>query len=98
MGDGIIGSYQVSSLFDDPELMGKRACTIVCANDFMGTWGALQWMEQTNNNKPILISGPVTDSIEGIKFIEENWGVAAGNPLDSPERICSFIETSLKSC
>jgi hypothetical protein len=98
MGDGIIGSYQVSTLFDDSELMGKRVCTVVCANDFMGAWGALQWMGRFDNEKPLLISGPVTDSVEGIQFIEESWGVTAANPFDSPGKICSFIDASLKSC
>ena len=101
MGDGILGGYHVSTLFSDAELFDRQVCRIVCANDLMGVWGALQWMEQTvqtGDTGPILISGPVTDSGEGVDYIERNWSVPAANPFDSPGKLCSFVQKSLQSC
>jgi hypothetical protein len=98
MGDGILGGYHVSSLFADHDLMDRNVCTVFCANDLMGAWGGLQWMRQhgfSSETHPILISGPVTDSGEGVNYIEENWGVAAANPFDSPGKLCSFIQGHL---
>lgn len=95
MGDGILGGYQVSTLFEDPEYISRAICTVVCANDLMGTWGALQWLKSagiSSANSPILVSGPVTDSGEGVDYIEQNWGVAAANALDSKGKLCQFID------
>jgi len=101
MGDGILGGYNVSSLFEDKELLSRRAATVICANDLMGTWGALEWLRQHDvdtAHDPILVSGPVTDSCEGVKYIEDNWGVQAANPFDSSGKLCSFVLKSLRPC
>ena len=99
MGDGILGGYQVSTLFKDSEYISRAMCTIVCANDLMGTWGALQWLQSaglTPQSSPILVSGPVTDSGEGVDYIEQNWSVAAANALDSKGKLCQFIDKVVK--
>jgi len=101
MGDGILGGYHVSTLFADTELFDRQVCRIVCANDLMGVWGSLQWMEQNVQKTdigPIMISGPVTDSGQGVDYIESNWSVPAANPFDSPGKLCSFVQKSLQSC
>ncbi len=101
MGDGILGGYQVSSLFEDKEYISRAMCTVICANDLMGAWGALEWLKPTGitaENHPVLISGPVTDSGEGVDYIEQNWGVIAANALDSKGKLCQFINEAVKKC
>jgi len=99
MGDGILGGYQVSTVFDDREFMETSLCTMLCANDLMGVWGAVQWMGQhgpvPQARRPALISGPVTDSAEGINYIEEHWGIPAANAFDSAGKICTLLLESL---
>ncbi len=99
MGDGILGGYNVASLFDDNDFMSRSLCTILCANDLMGVWGSLQWMAQHGKvqqaQRPHLISGPVTDSSEGIEYIEENWRIPAANAFDSSGKICTIVLESL---
>ncbi len=94
MGDGILGGYNVASLFEDAGLMSRCLCLVLCANDLMGAWGGIQWMSQKGRGQvgcPLLISGPVTDSAEGVRYIEENWDIPAANALDSGGKICTFI-------
>ncbi|MFH1963911.1 MAG: hypothetical protein ABIJ42_00050 [Acidobacteriota bacterium] len=101
MGDGILGGYQVSSLFEDSEYISRAMCTVICANDLMGVWGALQWLKPAGisaEDHPVLISGPVTDSGEGVDYIENNWGVTAANALDSKGKICQFINEVVEKC
>jgi hypothetical protein len=96
MGDGVLGGYQVSSLFEDEKFMDSCMSMILCANDLMGVWGAMQWLsQQGERNYPVLISGRVTDSAEGIRYIEENWNLPAGNAQESTGTICTFILESL---
>ena len=98
MGDGILGGYQVSSLFRDREFLERGLCIVLCANDFMGVWGSLQWMTQQGydpREHPVLVAGPVTDSAEGIRYIEENLAVPAANVFDSGGKLCTFIRELL---
>lgn len=99
LGDGILGGYEVTSLFVDPEFMRHSLFMILCANDLMGVWGALQWMKQhgiqAGQEPPLLISGPVTDSGEGIQYIEENLKLPAANAFDSSGKICTLIFNTL---
>jgi len=96
MGDGVLGGYHVYSLFEDKEFMNSCVGMIVCANDYMGVWGVMKWMSQQKiKDFPILVSGPVTDSAEGVRYIEEQWKLPAGNAFDSTGKICSFVLQSL---
>ncbi|MBI4445393.1 MAG: hypothetical protein HY645_05730 [Acidobacteria bacterium] len=90
MGDGILGSYHVASLFNDRELMQSGASIVLCANDLLGAWGGIEWMSR-HEVRPSLVSGPVTDSAEGIQYIEENWHVPAANAFDCAGKICTQI-------
>ncbi len=96
MGDGVLGGYQGASLFEDSEFMASCVAMILCANDLMGAWGGLQWLSQKDLRKyPILIAGTVTDSAEGIRYVEENWDLPAGNAYDGAGKICTFVLESL---
>ena len=96
MGDGVLGGYHGSSLFEDEQFMRCCVSMIMCANDLMGVWGALQWLSQQGPRKyPVLISGPVTDSGEGIRYIEEHWDLPAGNAREGTGKICTFVLESL---
>lgn len=90
MGDGILGGYHVASLFADAELMNHHSCLILCANDLMGVWGGIEWLGR-QGQRPALISGPVTDSSEGIHYIEENWHIPAANAFDCAGKLCALI-------
>lgn len=96
MGDGVLGGYQGASLFEDSEFMSSCVSMILCANDLMGAWGGLEWLSQRDLRKyPILIAGSVTDSAEGIRYVEENWDLPAGNVYDGAGKICTFVLESL---
>jgi hypothetical protein len=96
LGDGVLGGYRVSSLLEDPNLMSRCVSMILCANDLMGAWGVLQWLSQQGQKMPpILISGRVTDSTEGVRYIEENWNFPAANAFDGSAKICTHVLESL---
>ena len=93
MGDGIVGAYRGSDLLEDAELMDRCVSIILCANDLMGVWGGLQWITQPDgeNQSKVLISGRVTDSTEGVRFIEQNWNLAAANAFDGAAKMCTHV-------
>ncbi len=96
LGDGVLGGYRVSTLLEDPHLMSRCVAMILCANDLMGAWGLLQWFSQQGLQMPrVLISGRVTDSTEGVRYIEENWDLPAANAFDGSAKICTHVLESL---
>jgi len=95
LGDGIVGAYRVASMFEDEKLMSRCVFTILCANDLTGVWGGLQWLNSTKNPKQMLVSGRVTDSTEGVRFIEQNWNLPAANAFDGSAKICTHVLESM---
>jgi len=96
LGDGVLGGYRVSSLLADPHLMSRCVSMILCANDLMGAWGLIQWFSQQKQQMPrMLISGRVTDSTEGVRYIEKNWNLPAANAFDGPAKMCTHVLESL---
>jgi hypothetical protein len=93
-GDGILGGYHVDSLMRDEQLLERIVCAVLCANDLMGVWGSLEWLRQhcqEPQELPLLVSGPATDSAEGIGYIERNFQVPAANAFESSGKLCTFI-------
>jgi len=93
-GDGILGGYHVDSLLRDDHLLERIVCVVLCANDLMGVWGSLEWLRQQGHDPrelSLLVSGPATDSAEGIRYIERHFQVPAANAFESSGKLCTFI-------
>ena len=90
LGDGILGSYGVESLFDDQELMAATAALIVCANDFLGAWGAIELL-RTKGIAPAAIAGSATDTAAAVRFIETRLGIPAANALTMTEKLTGLM-------
>jgi hypothetical protein len=93
-GDGILGGYHVDSLLRDDRLLERTVCVVLCANDLMGVWGSLEWLRQQGHEPQelsLLVSGPATDSAEGIRYIERHFQVPAANAFESSGKLCTFI-------
>ena len=45
LGDGIMGSYGVDSVLFDDELRSIPKAMMMAANDPVGAWGAVKWLE-----------------------------------------------------
>ncbi len=79
-GDGIMGEYGVMQLLSDQELMLGVRAHVLAANDQVGAWGAVNFLE--DKCPPIdIICGPVTDNDVGIKFIREKLNLAGLNAI-----------------
>ncbi len=90
LGDGILGSYGVESLFDDAEIMAQTAGLIVCANDFLGAWGAINFLKEKGVTVDA-VAGSATDSKAAVAFIEQRLGVPAANALTMSDRLATLM-------
>ena len=96
LGDGILGGYSVESVFADAELRAATAAVIYCASDYVGAWGGIELLRRRGIEVD-LIAGSVTDSQMGEDYIEQEFGVPAGNARRDGARLFSLISQKLSS-
>lgn len=96
LGDGILGGYQVETIFHDAEFMKFCAALVFCASDFVGAWGGLQLLHQ-RGIKVDVISGSTTDSQMGIEYIEHEFRVPAANALNGGEELFGLVREKVEA-
>ncbi len=95
LGDGIMGGYGVSSIFEDRELMDAAAAVVFCASDFVGAWGGRELLAKRGVKIDVL-SGPVTDSQMGRDYVYSEFGLPAANATNQSERLSSIVKERLE--
>ncbi len=95
LGDGILGEYGVQEILYDDELMKAASAHLMCANDPVSAWGAVELMVNRFKREVHVISGPATDNAVGCEFIENQIGVAAINARIAHDRLGQFIEAKV---
>ncbi|MBF0443802.1 MAG: hypothetical protein HQK54_17980 [Oligoflexales bacterium] len=95
LGDGIMGYYNVQSIFDDPRIMSWTSAIVVCANDFAGAWGAKEYLGR-KGHKVDLIAGPATDSQMAVEFIENSLGISAANAINGSQKFFKIIDEKVE--
>ncbi|MDX2177488.1 MAG: hypothetical protein SF028_13570 [Candidatus Sumerlaeia bacterium] len=90
MGDGIIGGYNVGSLLMDDGIMARTRARILCANDLVGAWGAVQYLEKFEK-PPHVISGPVTDNTVGTNYVNRELKLRCANARNSPLELVRHV-------
>ena len=95
LGDGILGGYSVDSVFDDAELRAATAAIVFCASDYVGVWGGIELFRRRGLAVD-LVAGSVTDSQMGEDYIEQQFGVPAGNAKRNGARLFELIKTRVE--
>ena len=90
-GDGIIGAYGVDSLLMDKEMMQFTRTHVVAAQDFMGCWSADHFFRKRYTSSISIITGPVTDNLVGIQFIQNTLGIRAVNAVADPKKLGDMV-------
>jgi hypothetical protein len=96
LGDGILGGYSVDTVFDDEELREATAAIVFCASDYVGAWGGIELFRRRGIEID-LVAGSVTDSQMGQDYIEQEFGVLAGNARRDGARLFSIVQSKLTS-
>lgn len=94
LGDGIIGGYNVPSFLKDPELQGYSRVYVMCANDLVGAWGAVELMRQFYLEISVM-TGPATDAEVGKEYIENHLKIPAANARLEPRKLAELVEKKL---
>lgn len=95
LGDGIMGEYGVQEILKDEELMRAAKAHVMCANDPVSAWGAVELFTNRFKLKVDVLSGPATDNAVGKEFIEGQVGVKAINARIEHEALGAFVERAV---
>lgn len=94
LGDGIVGGYSVDTILKDREIVDSISSFVFCASDYVGVIGGLKVLGDMGI-KTDVIAGSVTDSAMGEQFVEENFGIKAGNARRDGARLFALIRQSI---
>lgn len=94
LGDGIVGGYAVDSVLKDAEIKNAISSFVFCAGDYVGVVGGIAVLKNLGIEIDV-VAGSVTDSQMGEDFVEENYGIKAGNARRDGLRLFSLIQTGM---
>lgn len=96
-GDGIIGPYGVDNLLIDKDLQKWIAVHVTAAQDLAGCWALDSIFKNRYGRTPSVITGPVTDNIVGINYIQNTLGMKAANAMQQPDLLAEHVINELKN-
>ncbi len=86
LGDGIVGGYAVDSVLKDAEIKSAISSFVFCAGDYVGVIGGIAVLKNLGIEIDV-VAGSVTDSQMGEDFVEQNYGIKAGNARRDGKRL-----------
>jgi hypothetical protein len=95
LGDGLIGSYGVAQILDQPEIRATFAAVLLAANDPVAAWGGVRRLAEAHSLGTTLVTGPATDNLAGTEVIEEMTGVPCANARTAPARLAELVRAAL---
>lgn len=92
LGDGIIGYYGVADILKDREILAKTKAHVMCANDLVGAWGAVELMKSWGIEVDVL-AGPATDNEVGAGYAMKELRTPAANARTEPNKLADLVES-----
>lgn len=96
MGDGLIGGYNVDSIFKHKDLMDKISAVLLCAPDFVGVHGGVSLLNDMGV-KVDVVSGPATDSKMGVNLIQKRFSLPSANAINDGASLFKLVEARIKA-
>ena len=96
LGDGIVGGYSVDSVLQDFEIKNAMQSFVFCAGDYVGVVGGMTILKNLGIEIDV-IAGSVTDSQMGEDFVQDEYGLNAGNARRNGLRLFELVKLSKQS-
>ena len=90
LGDGLVGDCGVLDVLMDSEIRKTICVHAFCANDLAGAWGGQRYLADHGFGID-LFSGPVTDNLVGIEYLESQFNVPAINAAKHPGQTADAV-------
>jgi hypothetical protein len=93
LGDGIVGGYSVDSILQDFEIKQATSAFVFCASDYVGVIGGIAVLKNLGIEIDV-VAGSVTDSQMGEDFVQDEFGLSAGNARRDGARLFKIISAA----
>ncbi len=90
LGDGIVGGYSVDSVLRNDEIRSAISSLVFCASDYVGVIGGASVLRDMGLEISV-VAGSVTDSQMGEDYIQEKFGLTAGNARRNGSRLFDIV-------
>jgi hypothetical protein len=90
LGDGIVGGYSVDSILQDAEIRNATSAFVFCASDYVGVIGGVAVLKNLGIGIDV-VAGSVTDSQMGEDFVQNEFGINAGNARRDGARLFRLV-------
>jgi hypothetical protein len=87
LGDGLLGTYGVHSILQQPDIKDAITAVVLSANDPVAAWGGVKLLRERFSIEPAAVTGPATDNEVGVQIIREQLGVEAFNAVSNPAEL-----------
>ncbi|MGB7210268.1 MAG: hypothetical protein WBD27_16555 [Pyrinomonadaceae bacterium] len=94
LGDGIVGGYAVDSVLKDAEIKAAISSFVFCASDYVGVIGGIAVLKDLGIDIDV-IAGSVTDSQMGEDFVQEHFGIKAGNAHRNGTKLFELVRNRI---
>ena len=71
LGDGLLGTYGVESILQQPDIKAALTAVVLSANDPVAAWGGVKLLRERFAIEPCAVTGPATDNQVGVQIIRE---------------------------
>lgn len=95
LGDGLMGGYGVRSILADADLRALTASHVLCANDPVAAWGGKLFFDRLGLSIDC-VSGPVTDNLVGVQFVQDELGLTGINSRTEGEKLAAHCLASIR--
>jgi hypothetical protein len=96
LGDGLLGTYGVHSILNEPDIRAALTAVVLSANDPVAAWGGIKLLRERYGIEPAVVTGPATDNQVGVDLIRDQLRVEAFNAISSPAALGDFLITKLE--
>jgi hypothetical protein len=93
LGDGIVGGYSVDSILQDSEIKQATSAFVFCASDYVGVIGGIAVLKNLGIEIDV-VAGSVTDSQMGEDFVQDEFGINAGNARRDGARLFKMVSAA----
>ncbi|HEX8370788.1 MAG TPA: hypothetical protein VF604_19740 [Pyrinomonadaceae bacterium] len=93
LGDGIVGGYAVDSILQDSEIKNATSAFVFCASDYVGVIGGIAVLKNLGIEIDV-VAGSVTDSQMGEDFVQDEFGINAGNARRDGARLFKMVSAA----
>ena len=91
LGDGLLGTYGVESILQQPDIKKALTAVVLSANDPVAAWGGVKLLRERFDIEPAGVTGPATDNQVGVEIIRDQMNVDAFNAISSPADLGDHI-------